>query len=320
MKGSLNNLYSAIDISKQSFHQRMNRKLREQAYAHQLLYLIYELRKDHPTMGCRDMYYCLQPEFLGRDKFEWFCKEHGLSSEKPVNYSRTTDSSGVIRFVDLTIHLELKGLNQLWVSDITYYEIQRKFYYLTFVMDAFSRRILGQNVSLRLFTGQTTLPALKMAVEVRKGMNIEGTIFHSDGGGQYYDEEFLNETNRLGLRNSMCEYPWDNGKAERINGIIKNNYLKHRSINNFEELKKEVDRSVKLYNEQKPHIGLNRLSPINFEKGYICSGRTSDGEKSTTEYESHRRRPRNGPAGCRKTSSGSNITPEYVKYKRLTLS
>lgn len=292
MSSSLNELYRAIGVSKQAFHQRMNRRLREHAYVHQLLYLIYELRKDHPTMGCRDMYHYLQPDFMGRDKFESFCRINGLSSERIVNQRNTTDSSGVIRFVNLTIGLALRTINQLWVSDITYYEVGRKFYYITFIMDAFSRRILGYNVSKRLFTEQTTLPALRMVVKVREGMNIVGTIFHSDGGGQYYDTEFLKLTEDLGLRNSMCEYPWDNGKAERINGVIKNNYLVHRSIDSFTDLEVEVDRSVRLYNEEKPHIGLNRLSPVNFEKQYIRFG---------------------------KTSTGSNITPEYDQNKCLTM-
>ena len=64
----------------------------------------------------------------------------------------------------------------------------------------------------------------------------------------------------------MCEFAWENGKAERINGVIKNNYLKHRRIRNLNELIKEVDRSVKLYNFDKPHIGLQRLTPIKFER------------------------------------------------------
>ena len=67
----------------------------------------------------------------------------------------------------------------------------------------------------------------------------------------------------------MCEYAWENGKAERINGVIKNNYLKHRDINNFSELKQEVERSVRLYNEEKPHIELRRKSTIMFEKLYL---------------------------------------------------
>lgn len=313
MNWSLNSLYRAVGVSKQAFHQRMDRWLNEKAYEHQLLFLIYEVRENHPTMGCRDMWYLIKPDFIGRDKFELFCKEHGFVSKKPTNYRNTTNSTGVIRFVDITIGLSITHLNQLWVSDITYFEIDGKFYYITFIMDVYSRKIIGYNTSKRLFTTQTTLPALKMAVKERKGMNIKGTIFHSDGGGQYYDKEFLAYTEKMELRNSMCEYPWDNGKAERINGVIKNNYLIHRKISSFNQLKQEVDRSVRLYNEEKPHIELKRLSPNKFEKQYICRGKTSDGEKSTTENKTRRPGAKNSPAGCGKTSSSSNITQEYKK-------
>ncbi|MBP1637756.1 MAG: hypothetical protein H6Q18_545 [Bacteroidetes bacterium] len=68
----------------------------------------------------------------------------------------------------------------------------------------------------------------------------------------------------------MCEYPWENGKAERINGVIKNNYLQHRNITTFEKLVREVDRSVKLYNQEKPHIMLNRKTPIQFENSIFA--------------------------------------------------
>lgn len=266
MDQSLNQLYRILGISKQAFHQRLDRQVREESYHHQLLFLVYEVREDHPTMGVRDMYYLLRPECIGRDGFESFCKGYGLVSERPINYSRTTDSQGVIRFDNLTIGLVLSGVNQLWVSDITYFEVNRKFYYLTFILDAYSRLIVGYSVSKRLFTEQTTLTALEMAVSLRNGIDLTGTILHSDGGGQYYDKAFLKKTQSLGMVNSMCEYPWDNGKAERINGVIKNNYLRHRSIGSFSELLREVDRSVKLYNEEKPHKALKRVSPLTFEK------------------------------------------------------
>ena len=97
------------------------------------------------------MYYLLRPGFMGRDAFGKFCRGYGFVSARPVNYSRTTDSQGVIRFDNLTIGLKLSGINQLWVSDITYFEVNRKFYYLTFILDAYSRLILGYSVSKRLF-------------------------------------------------------------------------------------------------------------------------------------------------------------------------
>jgi len=202
---------------------------------------------------------------MGRDRFEAFCKEYDLRVSRVKNFSRTTDSSGIIRFENLKEKLVVNNINQLWQSDITYYDLNGKFYYLTFIIDAYSRRIVGHHTSMRLLTESTTLPALNMAIKLRNEEKLNGLIFHSDGGGQYYDTDFLRLTKSMGIRNSMCEYAWENGKAERINGVIKNNYLRHRSIKTFAQLVSEVDRAVRLYNADKPHIALQRKSPITFE-------------------------------------------------------
>jgi len=232
----------------------------------QLLNMIHQIRDDHPTMGCRDLYYKLSPEFIGRDAFEEFCKENGLMSRKSRNYRRTTDSSGVKRFNNLLADTIVNRINQVWTSDITYYELGDRFYYITFVQDAYSRRILGHSVSESLHTENTTLPALEMAIKSRGNTALAGLIFHSDGGGQYYDKDFLKLTSKKNICNSMCIYPWENGKAERLNGVIKNNYLRHRHISSYKELKAQVDQVVLLYNIGKPHIRLSRNSPIAFEK------------------------------------------------------
>lgn len=79
-----------------------------------------------------------------------------------------------------------------------------------------------------------------MAIRSRRGNDLSSVIFHSDGGGQYYTKDFLAITKKQNITNSMCEYAWDNGKAERVNGVIKNNYLIHKDINSFEELKKKL--------------------------------------------------------------------------------
>jgi putative transposase len=235
----------------------------------QMLTIIHQIRQDHPTMGLRDMYYKMHPQNMGRDRFEQFCKNMKLQSKRSKNYRRTTDSSGVIRFDNLLTNFKVERINQVWQNDISYYEVNGRFYYLTFILDSFSRRILGHQTSLRLKTEQTTLPALKMAIKSRRNQDLRNLIFHSDGGGQYYEKDFLKLTRQHEMLNSMCEYPWDNGKAERINGVIKNNYLKHRNIKTFDDLVKEVDRSVLLYNHDKPHIELKRKSPITFENEII---------------------------------------------------
>jgi transposase InsO family protein len=306
----MNLLYQSIGITKQSFHQYVERSGRRRNEELQLLKFIYDIREDHPTLGARDMYFKIQPSCMGRDAFELFCKEEGLGSKRKINYRRTTDSTGVERFPNLIESLEITTINEVWQSDITYYEIGNRFYFITFILDAYSRRIVGHSVSKRLFTEQTTLPALEMAIKVRRSQNLQGLIFHSDGGGQYYDHAFLNLTGNIGIKNSMCEYAWENGKAERINGVIKNNYLRHRNIQKYEDLIKEVDRSVLLYNTEKPHIRLQRKSPIQFENLYFYNGQKTGGEKSTTELKIHSQEGLYSPSDCGQKTNGSNITLE----------
>jgi len=262
---SFSSLLGALGTSKQGFHQRLGR-LRNQVEQHAYLFqIIGQIRSDHPTMSCRAMYYKILPDGMGRDAFERLCGEWGMKTQRSINYQRTTDSTGVTRFENLTVNFTATKINQLWSSDITYFEVGDRFYYLTFIMDNYSRRILGHSVSGRLLTEQTTLPALHQAIKTRGTKELAGLIFHSDGGGQYYDKLFLALTLKYGIRNSMCEKAWENGMAERLNGIIKNNYLRHWKINSYEDLVKHVDRAVLLYNNERPHKALNFVSPFSYE-------------------------------------------------------
>jgi putative transposase len=263
---SLNKFYSAIGFSKQGLHQHLNSQLAQHSMFENLYKIVSQIRKDHPTLNCKAMYYKIMPEGLGRDKFERLCSEWGLTQERPVNRTRTTFSTGVIRFENIYKDVVFTKINQAFVSDITYYEVECKFYYITFIMDAFSRYIIGHNVSDRLLTEHTSIPAIEMALKYKNNKFEPGIIFHSDGGGQYYDKAFLELTKRFEFKNSMCEYAYENGKAERINGIIKNNYLKHANIKSLRELKTELDRAVSLYNNERPHKNLNYKTPKEIEK------------------------------------------------------
>jgi len=307
----MNALYRATGISKQSFHQYHNRlliRLQEEAYLCKMVELI---REDHPTMGCRDMYYKIRPSSMGRDAFEEFCRVNNYILTPKKSYKRTTDSRGVIRFDNLTENIRLTGADQLWVSDITYFEVQGEFNYLTFVMDAYTRRILGYSVSKRLITEDTTLKALTMAIKQRGKSNLKGLIFHSDGGGQYYDKAFLELTKKYFIINSMCRYAWENPYAERINGVIKNNYLIHRLIDCYAKLVKEVDRSCKLYNYEKPHISLGRLTPVEFEKTIFEPGKQSEGEQSATENKTQR------PGGDQPSGLKGNNPQAHISLRNI---
>jgi putative transposase len=261
----MNALYAALGISKQGFHQMLNRWLKKESLVKQVVHIVNGVRRDHPTMGVRDIYFKMQPGRIGRDVFEEICRQESLMSVRPKNWTKTTDSRGVRRFENLTKGLIVNKMDQLWQSDITYFEVSGRFYYLTFIQDMYTKTIVGHHVSASLATENTTLPALKKALQLRKGRNLEGLIFHSDGGGQYYCADFLAITHDVGIDNSMCENAWENGMVERLNGVIKNNYLKHRSITSFKQLVKEVDRIVSIYNHDKPHRALKRKTPYQFE-------------------------------------------------------
>jgi putative transposase len=260
----MNLIYRTFALSKQSFHQRLDRQLISLQETEQLVVLVKQVRADHPRMSSRQMYRLLRPIHMGRDKFEAFCFENGFKVEIKKSFQRTTNSLGVTRFNNLLIGFELIGINQGWVSDITYYRIGEKFYYLTFILDLYSRVIVGYSVSENLLTSSTTIPALQLALKQRK---IEpGLIFHSDGGGQYYCKEWLHITSKYQIKNSMCSDVYENPYAERINGIIKNDYLVCYGPQNYEELVMMTAKAVLKYNTEKPHGSLGNVCPIEYER------------------------------------------------------
>lgn len=251
-------------MSKQCFHQKLNRYLAQLEEQGQLLVLVKDIREDHPRMSSRRMHRMIKPLHMGRDRFERFCFEQGFKVDRKRVFHRTTNSLGVTRFDNQLLGLGLTGINQVWVSDITYYRIGERFSYLTFIMDLYSRVVVGFSVSEDLSTASTTIPAFKMALRRRK--IPRGLIFHSDGGGQYYCKEWIALTKRARITNSMCESPYENAHAERINGIIKNDYLVGYGPENFLELKAKTARAVEKYNREKPHGSLGNLSPLDFER------------------------------------------------------
>lgn len=237
--------------------------------SNQLLVLIIQLREDHPRMSSRQMYRMLNPVHMGRDRFEVFCFANGFKVSVKRAYQRTTNSWGVTRFANLLVGYKFTSVNQVWVSDITYYRIGERFYYLTFILDRYSRFIVGHSTSETLLTSSTTLPALQMALKARKG--IDDLIIHSDGGGQYYCKEWLKLTQQHQIRNSMCESVYENAHAERINGTIKNDYLVYYSPQNYAELTAMTKKAVLKYNNERPHQSLGNISPSEYENILVAA-------------------------------------------------
>ena len=258
-------MFESLGISKQSFYQMLKRRKYKVQEQEQIIPLINKIRDDHPRMSARDIYQKLQPCFMGRDQFEHFCMDSGYRIRQLKNYRVTTNSLGVTRFPNLIRELEVTRVNQVLVSDITYFDIGLSTYYLTLIMDLYTREVVGWSASDNLRTESTTIPALHRAIRQLGKVNLKGTILHSDGGGQYYCNEFKALTKDLKMQNSMTEEKvYENAHAERLNGIIKNNYLYPYAPKNLTSLRRMLDKAVRMYNTEKPHRALGKLTPVQF--------------------------------------------------------
>ena len=270
-------------MSKQSYHQKLDRWLDDQEERAMLIPLIQEIRKEHPKLSARKMFYKLGVRTMGRDKFEVFCFSLGHRVSQTRNFRKTTDSTGVERFPNLIEGREVTGVNQVFVCDITFYELNNRFIFLTFITDLYSREIVGYSKSNRLHTAVTSIPALKMLVRKIGIKQLNGAIFHSDGGGQFYAKEFLKLTAKYGMRNSMAKLVYDNSHAERINGIIKNEYLIPYNPQTDAEMDIQLARAVRNYNQERPHGSLGNLTPAEYRKNN--SGKPMFIKKITTTVE-----------------------------------
>jgi len=273
-------LFDAYDMSKQNFHQRLAAYGYRKEEEAELLFMVEKIRKNHPRMSARVMYRMIQPQTMGRDKFERLCLDNGYGVRKQSNPRVTTNSKGVIRFPNLIRDIEVTSVNRVFVSDITYYELNGRFHYLTHIMDLYNREVVGSSESDNLRAENTTIPALRQLIRLRGEQNLKGAIIHSDGGGQYYSKEFKALTRELGMQNSMTEEKvYENSHAERLNGTIKNDYLYPYQPKDRESLKRAHKKAIWMYNNEKPHDALNGLTPVQYREKDVI-----DNENISTRY------------------------------------
>lgn len=228
--------------------------------------LILQAREIHPAMGLRAIYNAFQPEFIGRDAFISIGLKYGFRTKVFKNQAKTTFSSPYSRYRNLLINKQLTNINQLWTSDITYFEVNNLFYYIVLIMDVYSRLIVGYAVADNMKATNNVL-ALEMAFKTRQTTNFQGKlIHHSDRGGQYVSNQYVALLEKANIQISMCNQVYENAHIERVNGTIKNQYLIHRNITNENQLKVELKRAVHTYNNLRPHSALNNLTPLAFEQ------------------------------------------------------
>lgn len=261
---SLNELYSSIGISKQAIYKQEIRMRHIALQTYELRCQIDLIRNYHPGCGLEKLYYQLQPEWIGRDRFVNLFTNLGYCLNDHKKFIRTTFPVP-ITYPNLIEGLLVSGVDTVWQSDITYYSIGEDMYYLVFIEDIYSRRILGYQASNHM-RAEANIRALQMAFKTRS-CDLRGTIHHSDRGSQYIDQDYRKILGDRGILISMGLRGQDNAYVERINGIIKNEYLKYWTINSLKELIACLEKAVNHYNIKRIHRSLlGKLSPIEFEE------------------------------------------------------
>lgn len=258
----MNSVYHISGVSKQAVHKHNRAYIDYSDRLQELITQVDEIRSIHPGCGLEKLYDSLRPPWLGRDKFISVFMELGYRVRRTKNYRRTTVPS-TLYYPNLIEGLLVWDKNRVWQTDITYYQVGDRFYYLTFIIDIYTKVIRGYKVSDHM-RADANLAALKMALTEAQG--ITGIIHHSDRGSQFVDSDYRSLLIKHGFQLSMGLIAQENAYAERVNGIIKNEYLVYRSINTFRQLKKEVASAIDHYNNKRIHRSLpSKQTPREFE-------------------------------------------------------
>lgn len=254
-------------ISRQAISKH---RIQEAVFQEKLSDLILEadiLREEHPGCGVEKMYYTLRPDWLGRDKFISIFMQLGYRVKTRKNYKRTTVPVQS-RYKNLIQGMMVQGKNIVWQTDITYILIGDRYYYLVFIIDVYTKVILGFQASDHL-RAEANQAALEMAINNSNG-NIRWLIHHSDKGSQYINKKYISLLEKHEISISMGASAQENAYAERINGTIKNEYLNHWQPRNLKELKFMLKKAVHHYNTNRIHNGLpGKTTPSQFEKSLL---------------------------------------------------
>jgi transposase InsO family protein len=218
-----------------------------------------------PRIGTRKLYYLLEDQLkdlnIGRDKLFRILKANKMLIKPKKNYTTTTNSHHRFKkHKNMIENMEINRPDQVWVSDITYLGTRGNHRYLSLITDAYSKKIVGYNLSDSLAT-EGSLQALEMAIKssVSKELNV---IHHSDRGLQYCSDDYQKVLSDTGIKVSMTEKydPYQNAIAERVNGTIKNEFELNKHLDS-KYLSQIIDQTVSIYNSLRPHYSNGYLTP-----------------------------------------------------------
>lgn len=254
-------------ISRQSYYKNKTSRVKRNADLVIVRDLVMQIRCRMPRIGTRKLYYLIKDELtelnikLGRDVLFNFLKAEHLLIKPKRSYVKTTNSKHWMKkHPNLIKDMEVTKPEQLWVSDITYIQTDRGHNYLSLITDAYSKRIMGYELLDNLST-VGPLKALESALKSRK--YTHNLIHHSDRGLQYCSSEYIHKLKENNVKISMTENgdPYENAIAERVNGILKYEFLIIDGFKNHLEAINVIKESIQIYNNERPHLSCNMLTP-----------------------------------------------------------
>jgi transposase InsO family protein len=233
-----------------------------------ILQAVQKVRQQLPRVGTRKLQELIAPALAthgieaGRDHLFDLLAQHKLLVRQRKRKVYTTDSRHWMRkYSNLTGQLVVHRPEQLWVSDMTYIRIQNQWGYLSLITDAWSRKIMGFCLRSDMLA-EGCVTALQMALDNR-AYKEQSLIHHSDRGSQYCCKQYVDLLNSAGIAISMTQNgdPYENALAERVNGIIKEEFNLYSSQLSFDQTYQKVQESITAYNEIRPHGSCDNLTP-----------------------------------------------------------
>ena len=264
-------LCQLLGRSRQAYYQGQQIKDSKLAFATIVAELAAEIRDrvGNQKLGTRKLHALINEQLskqglsVGRDQLFHIMDSYGLKvRQRKRRKPATTDNThGFRRYPNLMKSLDLSHSEQLWVSDITYVRVQDKFMYLSLITDAYSRKIMGYRLHENLSV-EGAMKALMMAIGNRQYIKHK-LIHHSDQGVQYCSHTYVNMLKTQGISISMAAKgsPHENALAERINGILKQEYGLGKVIENQDKARQMVDHAIASYNCKRPHQRLDGQTP-----------------------------------------------------------
>jgi transposase InsO family protein len=278
--------------TRQAYYKRKKETYKESINEDLVLTVVKKIRETQKRTGGRKLLEMVrekveQEQLMGRDAFFNLLRSHGLHVRKRRFRAVTTNSFHWLhKYPNLIKSLSPERPNHIWVSDITYINTGNGFLYLYLITDAYSRKIIGWHLSDNLGSDNAIL-ALFMAIS-QLPANCGEIIHHSDRGIQYCSLKYVKILEAHGIKISMTENgdPYENAIAERVNGILKTEWLYDMNLHNHIEAREAIEQIIRIYNTERLHSSIEMLTP---DQAHSCTG------KLKRLWKSYKKSIRNNP-------------------------